>query len=92
MRDGGVKKREIAPASGVLVLSVEPLSRAAVAEMQTGDIIVAFGGEPIPDIDALHRRLTDERIGVRSEVTVLRGGRKIDLEVLPVESLPKSGP
>jgi S1-C subfamily serine protease len=87
-----VRHHEIAVSSGVLVLAVEPRSPADSAQFQEGDIIVAFDGEPIPDVDALHRLLTDAKIGVRSTVTVLRRGRKIDLEVAPAESLPKIGP
>jgi S1-C subfamily serine protease len=87
-----VRHHEIAASSGVLVLAVEPRSPAASADLQEGDIIVAFDANPIPDIDSLHRVLTDERIGVRSVITVLRRGRKIDLEILPAESLPKTGP
>jgi len=87
-----VRHHEIAVSSGVLVLAVEPGSPAASAELRDGDIIVALDANPIPDIDALHRALTDEKIGVQSVVTVLRRGRKIGLEILPAESLSKTGP
>jgi len=87
-----VRHHGIAASSGVLVLSIEPLSPASVAGIQEGDVIVALDGAAVPDIDALHRGLTDEKIGVRSAITVLRRGRKFDLAIVPAESLRKSDP
>ncbi len=84
-----VRYHEIAASSGVLVMSVErggPADRAGLVE---GDIIVAFDGEAIPDIDALHRLLSSEKIRVRSTITVLRRGRKVDLDIEPAESPSK---
>jgi hypothetical protein len=36
-------------------------------------------------MDDLHRRLTDERIGVRSPLTILRSARRRQLTVVPIE-------
>ncbi len=79
----------IAAPSGVLVAAVERNGPAHAAGLLDGDIIVAFEGEPIPDIDALHKLLTDERIGVRCAITVIRRTQKLELEIVPAESLPR---
>src|SRR5882672_3656107 len=63
---------QLAVSSGVLVASVESGSPAATAGVQDGDVILAFAGEPVTGIDELHRRLSDERIGVSTPMTVLR--------------------
>ena len=75
---------------GVLVASVEPGSPAAAAGLRAGDIVVGFSGSPVRGIDDLHRHLTDERVGVATEVVVLRHTDKVTLHVTPVESRPRS--
>jgi len=69
--------------TGVLVVSVEPDSPAKRAGLQDGDLIVHFGAEAAVDIDALHRALTDQQVGVRIPVTILRGAEKLTVEVTP---------
>jgi S1-C subfamily serine protease len=69
--------------SGVLVLSVEKDSPAARAGLAEGDIVVAFGREPVRDMDDLHRLLTVERAGVAARLGVLRRGEQLELEVVP---------
>ncbi len=73
------------PSSGVLVLSVEERGPAGRAGLAEGDVIVAFDGAPIAGIDDLHRVLTEDRVGVRSTITILRDGHLVDLEVVPAE-------
>lgn len=85
-----VRYHEIAVASGVLVLSAERGGPADAVGVIEGDIVVAFDGQPIPDIDALHRLLSDEKIGVRCVITVLRRGRKLDVDIEPAESPAKT--
>jgi S1-C subfamily serine protease len=59
---------------------------AARAGLRQGDLIVEFSGQPVPSIDALHKLLTPDRIGVESRLTVLRGTEKLDLPITPQES------
>ncbi|HEY3931817.1 MAG TPA: trypsin-like peptidase domain-containing protein [Verrucomicrobiae bacterium] len=70
---------------GVLVAGLEPGSPANRAGLREGDVIVAFGGEPIFGIDELHRHLVANVIGIPSMVTIIRHTEKLDLFVTPEE-------
>jgi S1-C subfamily serine protease len=72
--------------SGVLVISIEPDSPAERAGLREGDAIVGYGDQPIAGIDDLHRLLTEERIGVRSSLAVIRRGEKVVVDIVPEES------
>jgi S1-C subfamily serine protease len=76
--------------AGVLVLEVEPGSPAARGGLSPNDTIIGFQGQPIPSIDALHKRLVASAIGVPSPVMFLRGTEKLFCTVVPRE-LPASG-
>jgi serine protease Do len=68
-------------AAGALVTDV-PEGPAADAGMQSGDVIVEFGGEAIDDTRELVRVVADTDPGERVEVRVFRDGR---IETLSVE-------
>ena len=74
-----------AAVSGVLVASIADGGPAARAGLQEGDVIVLFDGAPVSGIDDLHRQLTDERIGQRTSMTVLRRGQRQTLTITPGE-------
>jgi S1-C subfamily serine protease len=78
--------------SGVLVVSIEEGSPAQRAELREGDIIVGFSGKPIGGIDDLHRILTEERVGVKTSVAILRHSEKIELTIIPEESKLRTVP
>ena len=71
-------------ATGVLVVSTEPGSPAETAGLQQGDVIVAYGEKAVASVDDLHRILTDEEVGMRSILTVVRYTEKLDLPIVPV--------
>src|SRR5678815_3268942 len=74
--------------TGVLVVSFETNGEASAAReagLLAGDLLVEFDGAPIRGIDDLHRLLTDERIGKRVPVTVIRGVQKLSIELVPKE-------
>jgi S1-C subfamily serine protease len=72
--------------SGVLVVSVEPDSPAQRAGVQEGDVITALDDQPVAAVDDLHRLLTEKRVHVATEVTLLRRLAKVTLDVVPAES------
>jgi S1-C subfamily serine protease len=80
------RTNRLAVPSGVLVASVDPAGPAATAGVADGDIILAFGGQPIGGVDDLLRALTDECIGVESEITILRGAVRRALRIVAAES------
>ncbi|MBP7687759.1 MAG: PDZ domain-containing protein, partial [Thermoflexales bacterium] len=71
---------------GVLVVSIEPNSPAQRAGLIEGDVIVGFADQPIETVDALQRLLSDQQVGVRSAITVIRRNDKLTLYVTPQES------
>jgi len=73
-------------ASGVLVVSVEAQSPAEMAGLREGDVIVGYDEHAVAGIDALHQLLTEERVGVLAQMTVLRHGEKRVIPVVPQES------
>ncbi|HVH74191.1 MAG TPA: trypsin-like peptidase domain-containing protein [Stellaceae bacterium] len=75
--------------SGVRVTSTSEGGAARQAGLVTGDVIVALDGAPIGDVDALHRLLTEERVGVPAMLTVLRLTQKLALAVTPREAPPR---
>jgi S1-C subfamily serine protease len=75
--------------TGVLVLSFETNGTASPAKeagLLPGDLVIDFDGHAIRGIDDLHKLLTDERIGQRTPVTVIRGVEKLTVDVVPQES------
>ncbi len=70
---------------GVLVAGIEPGSPATRAGLREGDVIVAFGGDPVSGIDDLHRHLVAKVIGIPSSITLIRHTEKLDLVVTPEE-------
>ncbi|MDD2901615.1 MAG: trypsin-like peptidase domain-containing protein [Syntrophales bacterium] len=80
-----VRRLRLPAAGGVLVISLEPQSPAQKAGLRQGDVIVAFDGQSIAEIDDLHRLLTEAKIGVKSILTILRGTERMELHILPAE-------
>jgi S1-C subfamily serine protease len=76
----------LAVPSGVLVVTIEPDSPAAKSGLREGDIIIALDGHAVSGIDQLHRLLTEERIGHKAALTVIRRTEKVEVSVTPGES------
>jgi S1-C subfamily serine protease len=79
---------ELSVESGVLAISIEPNSPAQTAGLREGDVIVGLNNQPIANIDDLHKVLTHEGVGVRSQLTILRRSEKLVLSIVPEESKP----
>ena len=81
-----VRYYDLAVASGILVMSFEANSPAKNAGVREGDIIVGFDDHVTSGIDDLHKLLSEDRIGHKSSLTIIRGTQKLTLEVIPEES------
>ncbi len=76
---------DISEAKAVLVVEVVKDSPAARAGIHEGDFLIGFSGEAVRGIDDLHRLLTEERIGRRAEVELLRGTERKSIPIVPEE-------
>ncbi len=81
-----VRYYNLAVESGILVVSFEGNSPARRGGVREGDIIIAFDDHATAGIDDLHKLLSEESIGHKSYLMVIRGTEKLRLEVIPEES------
>ena len=72
-------------ASAVRVIEVTRDGPAARAGIEAADLIVQLDGNACESLDDLHRLLTEERIGAAVQIVVVRGNRRIELDLVPVE-------
>jgi hypothetical protein len=42
--------------------------------------------QPVVGIDDLHKMLTEEKVGVRAKLTILRRSEKLEIDIVPEES------
>ncbi|MCP8305205.1 MAG: trypsin-like peptidase domain-containing protein [archaeon] len=70
---------------GAMVLSVEADSPAKQAGLSLGDVIVKLDGKSVTSVYDLPRLLTEEVIGKRTKLLILRGGQLMELEITPSE-------
>ena len=66
---------------GVVVSTVAPGGPADEADMEPGDVIVAYAGEPVDDSGDLQRRVVATRPGTDVAVDVVRNGEPVTLYV-----------
>ncbi len=72
--------------SGILVVSIEENSPARKAGLSEGDVIIEFDGRPMAGIDDLHKVLTEEKVGVRTSLAIIRRSEKMVFDIVPEES------
>jgi serine protease Do len=65
---------------GVIVEAV-PDGPAKRAGIKAEDVIIAFNGKPVKDGDDLVNRVSSQPIGATANVTVDRGGKKMDFQI-----------
>src|SRR5690242_1700552 len=76
--------------SGVLVTGVESGSPAERAGLASGDIIVSLDGKAVTGVDDLHRLLVTDSIGARTTIVALRKADRLELAIVPEESVPET--
>ena len=88
--EDGVLWRE--SADGLIAAAVAPGSPAALAGIETGDVVLALGGEPVERHAGLLRLLRSVADGTRVDYTLLRLGEArlhtVSLEKVPAVPLP----
>jgi S1-C subfamily serine protease len=73
--------------SGVQVVDVTPASPAHRAGLKEGDVIISLAGEPVTSVDDIHRRLSQEAIGRKLDIVLLRDWtNRLEKSVIPAES------
>ena len=60
-------------------------SPAAQAGLRVGDVLVAVDGDPVVTTTALQKRMVEDAIGRRVEITVWRNGALVDVVAVPRE-------
>ena len=71
--------------SGMRVAEVIEGSPAAQAGLRVGDVLVAVDGDPVVTTTALQKRMVEDAIGRRVEITVWRNGALVDVVAVPRE-------
>jgi S1-C subfamily serine protease len=71
--------------SGLMLLGLEPGGPAERAGLLLGDIVLAIGGRPVIDGEALQMALGPEVVGKLVAVRLVRGGQLVELSVTPGE-------
>ena len=100
----GVGGADRAPAAGGWSSSTTWTSRGACSSSASsragpptgpgwrkGTSIIGFDGQPVAGIDDLHRLLTEERVGVWTRLTVLRGSGEADARHHPPRGPRRAG-
>src|SRR4030095_15907766 len=75
---------------GVLISNVMKDSPAEKAGLKRNDVIVEFDGKPVSDMQKFRIRVADTDIGRRIPIVVLRGGRRVPLNIVLGERDPKT--
>ena len=73
-------------AGGVIIAAVESGSAAERAGLKQGDVIEAFNGQPVKDLNALRNRVADSAPGSNATVTIVRDGATRDVPVILLEA------
>jgi serine protease Do len=75
---------------GALIAEIVPDSPAAESDLQPGDIIVAYNGEPLQEMSELPPMVGATPVGEEAELEVIRNGERMTVTVL-IDELPAEG-
>jgi serine protease Do len=79
-------------AGGVIIDTVESGSAAERAGLKQGDVIEAFNGQPVKDLNSLRNRVADSEPGSSATVTIVRDGATRDVPVALREATATEAP
>lgn len=85
LTDRMIAANKLQKRAGVYIFEIEADSPAQNRKLQTGDIIVSLRDRSVGSVDDMHKLLSEEFIGQRISIEVLRSGRKVAVEVIPGE-------
>ncbi|MDA4117141.1 MAG: S1C family serine protease [Thaumarchaeota archaeon] len=68
---------------GLMVLSIEKGTPAKQSGLAFGDVILKFGGKSISSSGDLTGLLGEDAIGKQTKLSVLRGGKVVELDITP---------
>jgi serine protease Do len=71
--------------AAVEIVEVVAGSPAARAGLRPEDLIVAVDGVPVEGVNDLHRLMAGEIIGTSITAQIIRGGREVTVELVPLE-------
>ncbi len=71
---------------GALVARMSRAGAAYQAGIRPGDVIIAFNGASVEDASHFLRLLADAPIGKAARLTLLRGGRRVEVDVVVEQS------
>ncbi|HSQ03103.1 MAG TPA: trypsin-like peptidase domain-containing protein [Burkholderiales bacterium] len=80
-----VRHFALATSTALRVTAIERGSPAEMAGIEPGDLVIALDQHPVSGFDDMHRLLSQERLGKRVEIVVLRRGRRLALTITPAE-------
>jgi S1-C subfamily serine protease len=80
-----IRHFDLTISSALRVTAVEPNGPAAIAGVESGDLVVALDGQPVAGFDDMHRLLSQERLGKPLEMIVIRRTQRHALQVIPQE-------
>ena len=75
--------QKVGQESGVMVYSAEEGTPAKASGLSFGDVILRFNGKAVEDSEDLTSLLGEEAIGKPAKLSVLRGGKVVELDITP---------
>ncbi len=81
------RRHALSVSQAVEIISVEPHGPAVIAGLREGDLIVALNERGVRTVDDMHRMLVGWPFGDALNVRVIRGDRRFDVSMIPVEAL-----
>ncbi|KAA5542630.1 Do family serine endopeptidase [Roseiconus nitratireducens] len=79
------KEMRVQPRSGVVVTDVYPDTPAAKSGLQSGDVIVKFGGKPVTTPQELQLLVERSKFGETVTIDINRDGESVELRYEPTE-------